>query len=1208
MASPNSNSNAASNPAVQSIQQSKTSHNEKVLLLDLKYAVGQYIEYRDIHGNTKYAFKNGPHEYMNLSDMTPINLGSSIGDLLKGNIASDAQVKNAINNNPNILLKEFGRRKLMIDFESSFIQNTNNVEGSNIYSVSMGGPHATDKGRWLGADYHVTDVFNDLFSNSEDKRYIAENRINKEMSHNVQQGFFKRLREVGKRALGADEYDNAFTKKGGATNLAELVSNKGTLSKILDFTNNSQSPIELDPASVGLVGQAGTEFKVGVGPSNFAHQFINGSLGITEKTTLGSINPKGGIDYPLYNHIAKLDKSPIMHDMIDLRGYDLFRNAHLFPSLTDNMSHTLGPAMNEIADKLRLSDKQTKRFLEMGEKGIASFYKKGSSAEAMFETLRYAAGKTKDQSYTAQTHESMWDVKQTSDWHNEMDSMHRAAVQERMNPGLQNKSVRASLQVGMLRTMAVEAAAQESTLRDSVGSAELKKQYYDRFDGNVNFSKIEKQITANMESVFAQRLEKNMVSGATKQFGGGTVAQLLAGSFLVAGVHSGIRKINEQFRDNRSNNMEGLNHNSIMTNMRRLVHTDFGSGWYGQVTASARILSKMFVNKMASPDSMFNTIKKGISKINAEVNAVKGKDRYRDLFRNEDKLNELSKKLFDPDNGHLSRLIDSATTEGEWGSKINAGLKKGVTKLGEVAVDYASAIGKFGADKQLKQSISEAMSTLLITKNSKGKKTLTASGFALGIGAFGALGMMAMRGKFDPNLSAADTKSPYTQDKLNYAERSRPKTRQLVQDIKTANYNAYGIKPPETQKGIYARTDFGSPIRMGLKTSWRYSKRMMSKVINSTGKWISKRVSNNTDEINIMRKAVDPKYDSITRNPELAFTDKPRVTNYKEIITGPEESAKNVRKEVQKKKIEIQAKQGALADESSKYKNIRQPGKLHNIQADMSRNIDLKSGLIPINKKMNSNTSVKISAAIRKIFGKSNPTIKEHISPPINKTAKRVSKQVLNKKGSSSPLVELDQKQRPRISSRAADSVRNNIKDDLLDVQKGTRNAETSIRIDREVEKGYKESGRINPINKKVKTTVQSPQRQSVSHMERYMPSDAKMIQLQNERPSDVSFSRANKYSSSKGISSSYLDMNPTSINTSGVHSVPNPTAIVNSAVEPKYFALDSVNPGIKSSINSLKIMNDNLSTSMVRPPKYSGLGKEIKHGSSHVPYIPVLK
>jgi hypothetical protein len=1220
MAQPDSSSNNTNNPSAALLQQSRTSHNERTALLDIKYNVGQFIQYTDHAGKIQYVVKNAPGEFMDLRTMQPVPLGSVVGELLKGAVVSRTQIQNVIQNDPTILLKDFKKRNLIIDFETAFVKDVKKMELSDIYSVSAGGRSAHDIGRYTGADYYVTDIFHEMMGDNAEQSRHAFNKFGM-MSENIKAGYFKRFSKL-KGSAGLSPIELADINE--AKTMADMITKQGAFTKILKHIENTKAPIELSAGDIGLPIANNEEYKLAIGRGEYAQDFVHGALGVKDRVTFGSFNP-AGIDKWASDVIGKYSKNPASVDMIDLRGYELFRNSLLFPNLTQNMTATLGPAMNDIAHRLRLSDKQTKAFLEMGEKGIGSFSRKATTAEAFHETMRYATHGNTNSGFQAQSHESLNDIREHGKVLEMGDNLTKLATQERINPSLQYHSPRSRILIGTMRYMQAVASAEASELAGVVPKSQLIKQGLMRFDQGINYNNLEKIVSTNIESTMAIRTEKGFLQSNVKQFGGGTISQLLGGSFLVAGIHASVRKIKERFTETRENNMEGLSHNSIMTNMQRLINTDFGSGLQGMfdvAKGSAKILTQIFRNQIKNPSGSGRIIKNHLSGINKTIQeGRKAHGTFLEMLKNPERMQDLTTKIFGPEDGHIVRLIDELHDKEKISRVTRDTLEKANTKIRDVFFDYSEMIGQKSADKTLGNTIKDAFSSMVASRGKDGKFKLKPTGWALGAGAFGALGLMLTRGSYDPELAAVPIQNPYTQDKLRYAERTRPKRQQFVQDMQNAQREGIGLQSQQRQQQRYSKTDFGSPISQGLDVTMRVAKRIATNASRVTGK-----IEQTFEDI---ATRISSKDTSIASNPTRAFTDMPTKINPKEYSTGPRLSEKQSRNKALQFKNKLEGKKGAIQEFISKPENIS--------SAKATRN---KKQLKAFNYKQYPHYLKRYGNAITLDGPEINPNLltgartqvrsrgkltSEKVAPPIKSHAKKVSRNISKSstKNSSNmevkvPISNRDISTVPNAEAKArhfvdTESRKPNInKVDIHDVNKGMRDPTTGKvqlpdNAENIIDNASRQAARNNPAAHRIHGETENRYGHIAdSHsVKRHTPSDAKMLQMQYGRPTDRAYLKGGKYTSTRAINSESLDPRPTIIKQSGISKTPDDYPIVHKGRYTEEDAFAFKQTSLRSNIDSLHTINDGITIQMTRPPRWSG--NKVNYGSSKMPYIPLV-
>ena len=168
-----------------------------------------------------------------------------------------------------------------------------------------------------------------------------------------------------------------------------------------------------------------------------------------------------------------------------------------------------------------------------------------------------------------------------------------------------------STRQGMLHDLIRYQFAEKSTFNDELfksshakndfsGVQKIYKRYLSIFDDAINPNKIEAKYKVNLESIIDRHVGKNdsWHKKSISTLGGSGIANLLGGAALVAGVHATVEKLGKwRDRISATEDKEGLSHNSLLTTIRRLSMTDFGSGWRGFTGSLIKNFAKTFMGK-----------------------------------------------------------------------------------------------------------------------------------------------------------------------------------------------------------------------------------------------------------------------------------------------------------------------------------------------------------------------------------------------------------------------------------------------------------------------------------------------------------------------------------------------------------------------------------------------------------------------------------
>jgi hypothetical protein len=814
--------------------QNKTSSttSEKMHLIDLRFNQGELIQYGQPN-KLKFAIKIASHEYIDAETRRPIlerDIAPYLGNASLSKAISFRDFKGKHSKIADKLLNHKAHTAT-IDFETAVV-GKGEFTKSDLFSTGLADITSDGKGSQIlrGREYYTVDIFDQILSKD---KHISDAGYGKfaTASKNVKAGYFKSFQKLAaKNNISLGSIDNMDNLVKDRERLGKLVN---SISSVEMFSDNIT---DRDYRKIGYgLGVSRSDIKVGLGRVDSVAKALSGEFNIGESSltspTLAAFNP-GGVDDRSLNLLFGRGSSEKM-SMVDIRGNQLFINSTIMPHLTDNAHVTLGPEMDDISHRLNMSNKQREAFFNNAKKGIAGFYSKSTSAEDFEKNLRYATGRDNRLKYSQTAHTAGIDAAKEAQLLHMQRDFTKTAIKESLHPELHIKSVRARYQAAWLGDMAMNAMAEDQHILDTTNPTMFKKNVTQTFNRHVDINKISKSIQDKMERSASAKIEKGFLNSNIKQLGGSTISHLLGGALLFTGVRSAVQKARENFVETRANSTEGIRHESILTNVRRLALTDFGSGYLrGMSPAIMGTLKQLFKNKVNDPTGTGRIIKDTLGKINNTFRDAKGNDSLFSLLQDKKKVAKLSDKIlgFKSNSKHLSergliegmsnRLLDAGRIEKETANLIG----KMTGKVEDLAAEYYGSknpLIKKDASKSIGKEITKSISDLFVSKKVVHGATelkFKAPAIALGLGGAGALAVMLSRGRYDQHEMNKELPSMMDK-KYSRQDKHQQKVRQSINDIIRSGNNE-GIKfgSRERERSRYSYTDFGSGyINMGLK-------------------------------------------------------------------------------------------------------------------------------------------------------------------------------------------------------------------------------------------------------------------------------------------------------------------------------------------------------------------------------------------------------
>jgi len=807
-----------------------SSSSEKHLLAELRFEVGQLIKYGKDPATQKFAVKTGRREYVDAYTYFPIPESEIIHYLADSSKSEKATVTDIerVGNRTSELMKSYRKNLMTVDFETAFIGKNRNVENADIFTMGLSSideDKATGTKTLRGREYYAVDIFDSIIGNPDHVSNAGYGKF-ATMSDNVKAGYFKQFSRLAARKSidmsGIENFDQLFN------NREKLRSLLGTIKDMEIFDDT----VDTEVRGIGKeLGVSRYDMKAGLGRvSSFANTLdseMNSVYGNHTSPVLGTFNPSG-VDEPVLKTIYGPNANKQL-SLLDIRGRQLFINSTVFPQLIENLHVTLGPQLKEIAHRMRFSEKQTKMLFENMQSGIAGIYTKSTAAEDIEKNLRYALGHDSKLTHRPTSHGAVGDAAREARIVSLQSQFVDRAVKESVRPELHAQSVRARFISAYIADQTMNAAA-EGGISFSKANPKWKSILTNRFNNAVDMKKLSMQIQSNIERSMSYRFEAGILKQTTGQFGGNTIAQLLGGAMMFAGVRVAVAKAQELFNpDDKANSTEGLRHDSILTVVNRLANTEFGSGYLkGFAPAIVKVMKAMFKNSVTDPTGMPALVKNTLSKISSTMKDIKGNQSLWKMLTDPDKLTEISHKVIHAPTSlsatpsileEFTQELASRNILGETGSKMLFGA---MDKAADLAGHYRLAIEKTArfrtnkttAFKEAKDKIVKGISEIFVTRGKDEAIKLKAPAIAIGLGGVGAIGIMLSRNSYDPDQMYQPMRN---QEQLKYRRDENRKARlsQQIHDIRMSGYmEGISLGSRVRQSERYSKTDFGSGYRL----------------------------------------------------------------------------------------------------------------------------------------------------------------------------------------------------------------------------------------------------------------------------------------------------------------------------------------------------------------------------------------------------------
>lgn len=754
-----------------------------------------------------YVMKSAGGEYIDVRTMRPIDVRVFLHNIIStGHKASFAEVKNNI---PKLteLTKAYKEHKFNIDFETALTRE-GVKSASDLFSVGMAGTYSTQAGKTIRAgEIYFADIFKDIVQQDDMEKQITARGKLATSSKNIQAGYFKEITRFAKQK-GID--------LGKVSNLTEIVQNRDTLSRVVtaleamgEAYTHDASPKSYRKFMTRFPNQGSPELFTGLSMADKVYSAMKDKMGFDDGTPFAAVNPQGVDDAG-----AALTGFSKQNSILDLRGHQLFINSTVMPNLTENLHVTLGPVVHDVAHKLRMSDQQKKAFFQKFEKGISSIYSKGSSAEDMLKNLRYANRSNRYLRLKETTHGAMMDSIDQVFLSQEQYRFMGKTMKESAFPNFKKMGARSRFTAAFIVDQATSAIADNSAQFTS------KRGVLGYISKNINMTDLAEEVSGKLEYETSKRMEKNFLHSNTKQFGGNTIAQLLGGAALFSGVRMAANSAMERFMETREKSTEGIRHDSYMTQIRRLMLTDFGSGVIAShpVSFALPLLSKIFKKTVMSPTGIPRLVQKTFKNVGKIIKNNRGSGTFMEMMRDTNKRTQLIDDLFHQEGTQgLRWSVKSMYSHGHISESQFVTANKGLDTIRDKLSMY-SAIAKpnLNAKKFTLRTLTDDVTNLFVSRSVENGQTIIkakAPAVAMGVGAMGAFAIMLSRGSYDPGEMNRPvmTKHDY---KYRRVDKVWNKIRTRMQDIRQINLEAVGLQSRERQDQRYSMTDFGSGLRL----------------------------------------------------------------------------------------------------------------------------------------------------------------------------------------------------------------------------------------------------------------------------------------------------------------------------------------------------------------------------------------------------------
>jgi hypothetical protein len=836
------------------IKNTGSSANEKLHLVDLKFRLGEIIKIFDDPSNPKFVTKVGPNSYIDTLTHAPVDV-REIASYLVSETKSKVCTYQEFEKSRNALAywKKIQETKFTVDFETAFSEKNKTMLATEIFTGGFAEVTKTPAGtsRYTGRELFFTDVLEEMLNGNASERHHAKGAL-ATSSKIVRTGYFNLIKRIGEyNNINFDSVHNLnemlSTQRGKVKQVLELVNTKGYLEA--DLLDSEAAEIKKATAGMGATEYDLKSVLVG---TKKASQYLGSTYGLGDANALlsrpiSAFNPDP-VDKPALATIYGDQELTKKLSIMDIRGHQLFINSALFPSLTDNAATMFAGVTADIANKLRLTDKQRQILNEKLKRGVSGVFSAGSSAEDMERILRYSLGLDSKLTHRPSAHGALADVSKEQQLLDLSSKFTNRIVKESANPEILGSSTRSRFISAYLMNQAIQAGIEGDVLYNK-HTENWKGRMYDRLSRTVNSKYVEKRIESMIERQAGLKIEQNIIRDSIQQFGGGNVKQLLGGAMLTVGVAKAFNKAVELFMPSRENSTEGLNHNSLLTTISRLATTDFGSPRIAYMAplvlkAASNLLKSAFSSRTAT----VNTIAQTLSSVNKVYKDIAKNENLFSTLTNEKKVMDMMTKIFGPTATTSSRqqigVIQKGIDRALYRENISEGVHAGLTKIVKGAYNVAGAwhetlmkskIDQEGAYKYITRRMNENMSKFFVTTGTNSTQ-FKAPAIALAGGAIGAIGIMTMRGTHNPNERNI-TLQEKQMDRMERESQRKNSISQQIQDLRlSADTEGIQIGSPERQYYRIKNTDFGSGLRTigltiprGIKTMVEYNKYNIAK-------------------------------------------------------------------------------------------------------------------------------------------------------------------------------------------------------------------------------------------------------------------------------------------------------------------------------------------------------------------------------------------
>lgn len=508
----------------------------------------------------------------------------------------------------------------------------------------------------------------------------------------------------------------------------------------------------------------------------------------------------------------------------DERAMDMVLAADLYP----NGGRSALPT--GLLDRLELSKKLRDRITMSLNKDRGSIYAPGTSHQDQLNIYYYSLEDqhpikkqiqeelgVKKNSWITQTHSSHADVNTQTSFHHlardatldAIDKWNRG--QYDLNRGYINPSER--LEIGLVRDLFIRESIEDphspfyaygvsgddlKRTKMTMGQyVDVKKnsaaQFFERKTGGIKA--VERMYKNMYEASGSAKLNTNIIKEGMGAFGGpSTITQVLAGAVLMAGVEHAALAAQKRLAEVGDEPPEGVRHESILTVLRRMRLTDFGTSLLSHLTRSPQFVQNIF--KTFKDPSTFKHIKDVFSEINSLTKrAVKAKQLKHVVTKGGKP--RLSKKFHSKAQEFADHLVANLELSKKGKGAIMRSIKNAARTVLVPRINVARGF------KQYADGI----------RNLVGKHGQVA-GTAFGIGVIGALGLSAMAGKADPKYDEREYDPKTHARVMNPQKEKRAKRGNLIQKVREVRQASglEGLRYGGEQRQInrVSFTDFGS--------------------------------------------------------------------------------------------------------------------------------------------------------------------------------------------------------------------------------------------------------------------------------------------------------------------------------------------------------------------------------------------------------------